>query len=180
MITFFVPGEPAAQGRPRTRILRFGNHAVPQIYNPHNADEWKARVMLIARPAAPKPPMLGPIEIQMVFLVPRPGTHYFDPKHRLRLRPDAPSWHFIKPDSDNFAKAVLDALTQVRMWADDSQVCNQQVLKIYCSKPGCQITIKSITTEPDPIICQNLNFLDHSENISKELPLTVKENATTD
>jgi Holliday junction resolvase RusA-like endonuclease len=167
MITFFVPGDPAAQARPRARVLRFGRRIAPQIYNPDNADEWKARIIISARPFVPKAPMLGPIRLHMTFQLRRPSTHYVRPKKRELLKPSAPLWHIIKPDFDNFAKALLDALTAVRMWADDCQVCDSRVLKIYCTdnKPGCLIGIEPIKTEPE--LCLNFPMNDsqgHFEN----------------
>lgn len=153
MITFFVPGDPAAQGRPRTRVIRMGHRAVAQIYNPHNADDWKARVMLIARPHVPKAPMLGPIRLLLAFYIDRPNSHYRG-KARV-LRSEAPLWHIVKPDKDNFEKAVLDALTAVRMWNDDCQVCDGRTQKIYTNdgKPGCFVTIQQL----EPILCPTLD-----------------------
>lgn len=143
MIAFFVPGEPAAQGRPRTRILRLGRRAVAQIYNPHNADEWKARVSIIARPFAPKPSLSGPVRLSATFLLPRPESHYRGKARELRL--EAPLWHFIKPDGDNYAKALIDALTSVGMWHDDCQVADQRIMKFYTNdEPGCHVSIEPI------------------------------------
>lgn len=149
IITFFVPGDPAAQGRPRARVMRIGHRFAPQIYNPHNAEDWKARVSITARPLAPRAPMLGPIRVHMTFFLPRPQSHYL--RKGTLLKPSAPLWHTSRPDFDNFAKALVDALTGIRMWADDSQVCDARVLKIYCTdhrKPGCLVTVEMINAEP--------------------------------
>jgi Holliday junction resolvase RusA-like endonuclease len=156
LISFFVPGEAAAQGRPRTRVLRLGKRSVAQIYNPHNADEWKARVQIIARPFIPRTPMLGPIRIAVTFLLRRPQSHYI--RKGAGVKPGAPLWHVCKPDADNFIKAVKDALTAVKMWGDDSQVCDERTRKIYQPEaddvPGCFITIQQITTSPEiPELC---------------------------
>lgn len=152
--TFFIPGDPAAQGRPRTRVLRLGSRSVAQIYNPHNADDWKARVEIIARDYVPRAPLLGPIRLWAIFHVRRPQSHFRRAKERFDLKPDSPVWHTSKPDGDNFAKALLDALTAVRMWADDSQVCDQRIQKVYCTddKPGCLVTIQQIST-----LCHNIH-----------------------
>jgi Holliday junction resolvase RusA-like endonuclease len=168
-ITFFVPGEPAAQGRPRARVMRIGRRFAPQIYNPHNAEDWKARVSITARPFAPKAPMLGPIRVHMTFMLPRPQSHYVRSKERALLKPSAPLWHTSKPDFDNFAKALIDALTGIRMWADDSQVCDSRVLKIYSvdKKPGCLVTLEKITSEPLHELC--LTFPADSQNLSENI-----------
>jgi Holliday junction resolvase RusA-like endonuclease len=148
MIEFFVPGTPAAQGRPRTRVLHMGKRAVAQIYNPHNADDWKARVMIVARPYVPRVALTGPIQLVLVFRLPRPQTHL----KRGVVRSDAPDWHTSKPDFDNFVKALLDALTAIKMWVDDCQVCDSRILKAYATEPGCFVRIIPIkhptTVEP--------------------------------
>ena len=38
-------------------------------------------------------------------------------------------YHAQKPDADNVVKAVLDALTDCAVWADDSQVASCHVIK---------------------------------------------------
>jgi Holliday junction resolvase RusA-like endonuclease len=156
MITFFIPGEPAAQARPRCKCLRIGPRLIPQIYDLHNADEWKARIQLIARPYAPKAPMLGPVRLAVTFYVTRPQGHYRGKAHA--LRPEAPNWHISKPDGDNFVKALLDALTVVRIWVDDAQVCDQRIQKVYAQegKSGALVTIAPI--EDDPIYELGLNI----------------------
>jgi Holliday junction resolvase RusA-like endonuclease len=159
MIEFFVPGEPAAQGRPRTRVLRVGARHVAQIYNPHNADEWKARAQIIARPFLPSSPLLGPIRFALIFILRRPKSHY----NRAGLKPGAPLWHVSKPDTDNFVKAIKDALTVVRMWGDDSLICDEHVRKIYQPEaddvPGCFVKIEPITTPPEiPELCPTFVF----------------------
>jgi Holliday junction resolvase RusA-like endonuclease len=148
VIEFFVPGIPKAQGRPRTRVIRRGKAAWAQIYNPHNADDWKARIQIIARPHAPRAPILGPVRLSLTFLLPRPQTHF---KRRV-LRPDAPQWHAIKPDMDNFEKAILDAITVVKIWHDDSQIADKRTRKIYIPEaddpPGCFVSLQAIETDP--------------------------------
>lgn len=158
---FFIPGSPAAQGRPRTRVIRMGRRSVAQIYNPHNADEWKARVSIIARssmvgpaPALLKlPPLLGAVRLSTTFLIERPRNHYrITKRFGTMLRADAPMWHIVKPDGDNFAKALMDAITGI-IWRDDSQVCDQRIQKLYINddKPGCLVTIETIDPiEPEP------------------------------
>lgn len=101
--------------------------------------------MIIARPYAPRSPLLGPIRFRAVFLLPRPQKHY----RKAGLREDAPDWHTSKPDADNFIKAVKDALTAIRLWGDDSLVCDEHTIKIYNETPGCFITIEPITTPPE-------------------------------
>ena len=47
-----------------------------------------------------------------------------------------------KPDTDNIAKAVLDALNGVAYY-DDSQVVDLRVLKVYREKPKIMVTLQN-------------------------------------
>jgi Holliday junction resolvase RusA-like endonuclease len=155
VIEFFIPGDPRPQGRPRTRVLRLGKRHVAQIYNPHNADDWKARCMIVARPFAPRPAFTGPIRFVCNFVIGRPKIHF----RKGVVKPDAPNWHTIKPDFDNFAKALVDALTAIRMWSDDSQLCDSRILKTYaCCQSGALVRIEQLTTPPPPELCHISEF----------------------
>ena len=48
-----------------------------------------------------------------------------------KRRPNPRQWHAKKPDVDNVAKAVIDALNKLA-WIDDAQVCELLVIKIVC------------------------------------------------
>ena len=78
--------------------------------------------------------------------MPRPKSHYRTGKHTGELKLSAPTFHTGKPHRDNLDKAVLDALTTLRFWIDDSQVCSGRIVKPYESGqgPGCQIQITQL------------------------------------
>lgn len=57
------------------------------------------------------------------------------------MKDAAPNWCIKKPDADNYAKAVMDALTILRFWEDDCQVCDLSVRKQFARLPGCNIEI---------------------------------------
>lgn len=78
--------------------------------------------------------MTGPCFAAMTFILPRPK--------RLKSGPRQP--HAAKPDIDNLAKAVLDALNHVGVWGDDAQVSQAMLCKRYAAsdeRPGAEITI---------------------------------------
>lgn len=132
---FTVTGDPKAQPRPR-----LGKHGA---YNPPTAKAWKAGVVYSATMAGLRDLRLtGPIAVTMDFHMPRPQAHLL----RGSIRANAPTWHIIKPDSDNLAKAALDALTDMGVWVDDSQVCDLHITKRYATDlaPGVHITIRAI------------------------------------
>jgi Holliday junction resolvase RusA-like endonuclease len=134
-IEFFAQGVP--KGQPRPRAFARGGHAA--IYDPGTAEGWKGQIAIGARPFIPKQPILGPVKLTLDFRLPRPKKHFHN---NGALRTDAPIWCEKKPDADNYAKAVMDALTILRFWGDDCQVCVLKVRKAYGLDTGCNIKIE--------------------------------------
>jgi crossover junction endodeoxyribonuclease RusA len=60
------------------------------------------------------------------------------------LKSTAPEWCPKKPDPDNLAKAVMDALTDCGMWRDDAQIVVLEVTKRFGQIPGARICIKEV------------------------------------
>lgn len=136
-LAFRVLGDPV--GQPRTRAAIRGNRAM--VYDPGTADGWKALV----RNAAMRPwdrmgrhVFSGPVSVVLCVFMPRPKSHA---NSNGALNPSAPRWHENKPDTDNLEKAVLDALTNLGVWRDDSQVCHVSKYKIYGKHPGALVII---------------------------------------
>lgn len=137
-ISFFACGTPKGQPRPRAFIR--GKRAA--VYDPGTAEGWKGQIAIAWRETG----LDGAAEAQayhvaLVFRFPRP-KHHFTGKGS--LKPASPVWHTAKPDADNAAKAVLDALTALSVWRDDAQVACLTIDKRYGDKPGCQITIQAL------------------------------------
>jgi len=139
-LTFFVAGVPTAQ--PRAKARAFGGFA--QVYNPKTADHWKQSVRNAALEVWPTfEPWQGPLRVDLTFYFPRPKAHF---RSNGAKKDAAPRWHTSKPDRDNLDKAVLDALTNLAIWADDKQVCCGQIKKLYAdNSPGCEVTIAEAT-----------------------------------
>ena len=145
-IIFFVQGIPKSQPRPRAFAMKFGNKYQARVYDSGTSEGWKSCIALAARPFIPKKPYDGPICLNLVFNMPRPKNHYGTGKNAGVLKKDSPLWFTKKPDKDNLEKAVMDTLTQVGMWVDDSQVCDGRCTKFYAkeNKTGVRIEIKTI------------------------------------
>lgn len=169
-ISFEVLGDPKGQPRPKAFARKFANGAVmARVYDPGTAEGWKGQIALAAKEHCPFPPLSGPLRVDIEFRMPRPKSHYKAQSTAARLagaplllKKPAPHWHTSKPDCDNASKAVLDALTTLGFWVDDSQVCIHNVIKIYThehdlygsTKPGATITIRALaiptTAKPEP------------------------------
>lgn len=131
---FRVDGKP--KGQPRGRATIRGRHA--GIYDPGTADGWKSLIALHSKPYRPRYPITGPVEVDLVFLMPRP-------KSRMRKSdPEGRLWCTAKPDADNLEKALLDAMTNAGWWRDDAQVVRLNTSKVYHAKdeiPGAYVTV---------------------------------------
>lgn len=143
-IQFFARGIP--KGQPRPKAFARGGHAA--VYDPGTAEGWKGQVALAARPFLKSiPPDHSPLALRLDFFMPRPKGHFKFTKSggSMILREPAPAYHAGKPDADNLAKAVMDALTQLGIWRDDACVVDLRVRKFYvrASDPdaGCTISI---------------------------------------
>ena len=141
MINAFISGTPKAQ--PRIQATMRGRHA--GVYTPKTADKWKAAVKLGLKEHHGKA-VAGAFSVELRFVIPRPKSHYRSGKFSDQLKMSAPR-HVNKPDIDNLAKAVLDAVTDCQAaFIDDCQVVALLAIKAYedpCS-PGVYIKTKLI------------------------------------
>jgi len=133
--TFMVYGEP--KGKPSARaVVRNGRAGT---YTPSTAGEWMQAVVLAARDAGlGVAPIDGALAVAIDVYMPRPKSlmRKKDPEHEIVCR--------TKPDADNLAKAILDALTTAGVWIDDAQVVELHVHKWYVAKgmrPGASISL---------------------------------------
>jgi len=139
-IKFFAQGVPKGQPRPKA----FSRGGIASVYDPGTAEGWKSQVAIAARPFIPATPLVRDLYLRLEFYFPRPKSHFRTGKRSAELRDDAPGYCAKKPDFDNCAKAVSDALTVIRMWGDDAQIVDSRIRKLYDDGrgPGCIIEIK--------------------------------------
>lgn len=141
-VEFFASGEP--KGQPRARAVMRGSRA--GVFDPGTADGWKACVKLAACGAGlQNARMGGPLKLRLAFRFPRPASHFKGGDRSKALRLDAPRHKTGKPDLDNAAKAVMDALTDIGAWQDDALVADLRVTKVHdACAVGCLITLEEL------------------------------------
>ena len=138
-ITFFAPGIPKPQPRPRAFARKMGKTFVARVYDSNTAEGWKSAIAVAAKEVLPDKPLAGPIGLRIVFLLPRPKSHY---RANGNLRDQFGTiCHPQKPDLDNLAKAVMDCLSTIGMWKDDAQVARLDLMKWWDSSDQCGATI---------------------------------------
>lgn len=133
MIEFTIYGEPVAQGRPR--FARRGKFT--QAYDPPDSREYKKYVKLMASQNRPIKLIEGPVNLKL--LIYRPLLKSMSKKKKAAaltgtLRP------IKKPDVDNVAKGIMDAMTGI-IWQDDKQVVSLQVAKFYSDQPRVEVKV---------------------------------------
>lgn len=93
------------------------------------------------------PRLEGPISVRAVFMFERPKAHYRTGKNSGLLRDGAPIYVTRTPDVDKCLRALLDPLTEMGLWHDDSQVVIAHASKVYCTgddRPGAIVTITDV------------------------------------
>ena len=126
----WVSGTPKGQPRPRA----FSRGGKARVFDPGTAEGWKSSIAVAFRLLLEQhPPIVGPVRLELDCHFDRPKSHR---RASFDLKPTAPWYHTSKPDADNVAKAVLDALTTLGIWHDDAQVAELLVVKQYAGQPG--------------------------------------------
>lgn len=140
MLTFTVAGmAPAPMGSKR----HVGNGVM--IESCRNVKPWRYLVQQAAI-ATNHPTITGPISISIVFLFPRPKSHY---NTKGALKPSAPTYHSVKPDGSKILRSTEDALVDSGLVQDDSRIALASFTKRYANPtehPGAIITIIPLNT----------------------------------
>ncbi|WP_181350501.1 RusA family crossover junction endodeoxyribonuclease [Thalassobacillus sp. CUG 92003] len=137
MIQFTVLGEAVAQGRPRAGKTKRGRTV---LYDPQKSKDFKHYVGLVASQHAPQNLLEGPLVVKVK--VYKPLLKSFSKKRTQEAeaglyRPTT------KPDVDNYAKGIKDALNKV-VWHDDSQVVEFSISKYYSATPRMEIEVDQV------------------------------------
>ncbi len=99
---------------------------------------YKAAIGLVARSEHSGPKLSGPLRIYIEAVFPRP-------QYKIRKAPNHREPKTTKPDLDNVAKAVMDALSDI--WDDDAQIAALVAIKDLAGdgeEAGTWILIESI------------------------------------
>lgn len=123
---FAVAIDPTAKGRPR---FTKSGHA----FTPAKTRAFEAEFSLRASKFKPKKPLEGPLHVEVGFAVKPPKKR----KH--------PTYPIVKPDLDNYFKAIGDALNGI-FWLDDSQIVSVKLTKYYAMdlNPRISVTIREL------------------------------------
>lgn len=129
-ITFTVPGKPVPQ--PRARVSTRGGFARAYVPSTHPVHQYRLAILSEAV-AAGLSATTDPIEVIIDAVFERPKSHMT----KKGVKPTSPV--LPRPDCDNIAKAVLDALGQL---LDDTIVRRLVVEKTWGSQARTTVRIQ--------------------------------------
>ena len=115
----------------RPRIVKRGQHA--GLMKPKELSEWLLLFWKELRDdygiyMNGQERLMCPVKVRILFVRPR-AIKYNPAKH-----PDGMIWCPHRPDVDNNAKVILDALTEAHLWHDDAQVVSLTIEKAYAER----------------------------------------------
>lgn len=164
-----APLEPAACARPRA--ARTGRGV--RVYTPTETLRWQAALAHHAQLALRGRCFEGPVAVDVLAVLTRPK--------RLDTRTQHPGaqWAPVRPDLDNIAKNVLDALRFA--WRDDAQVVWSRLAKVYAARGASArvvVRIEELATQPAELL-RSVGLwtpsLEESEKLNEHLTANAKE-----
>ena len=131
MIAFNIPGEPIA-------FARAGSNG-GQRFTPKRQRDFMAMVRLASSNAmVGAQPFDGAVEMTV-------RATYLVPKSWPKKRAEAAKWRTAKPDADNLAKIIADAMNTI-IYVDDSQIASLKVQKVYGPVAGVTVSVARLET----------------------------------
>ena len=138
-ITFFVPGQPVAKGRP---IAGRGFNGRTTLRTPEKTANYESLVALTAMQALHSP-MDGPLELGLTVGVQIPASWSKKRQDMAQRGEIAPT---KKPDLDNVVKALADGMNGIA-YRDDAQIVAMTVRKVYTTTPGVAVELRVLDME---------------------------------
>lgn len=133
-LTFIVPGQPVAKGRPK--FSRQGGFV--RAYTPEKTVAYETLVKLAAGEAmAGHPPMRGALSLMLRLYVQIPKSTTKRDRERIAVGEFLPT---KKPDLDNVLKAIADAMNGI-VYDDDAQIVTVTVVKQYSETPRAEVAV---------------------------------------
>ena len=137
MVTFEVPGDPHGKGRPK--FARRGNFV--QTYTDKKTTSYEDLVRFHANIAMVD---LAPLESAVaVYIYIKLAVPKSYSKKRTEACLSGLERPTKKPDWDNVAKSICDAMNGI-VYMDDTQIVDAHVTKVYAANAGVDVGVKEI------------------------------------
>lgn len=140
VIRFVARTIPVAKARHRSFVKTSRNGKLyAGTYAPSENAKAESEFIALAEPHAPPRPFDGPLEISLIFYLPIATSSPAWWKHAAAI---GRAHHCKKPDVDNLAKLVLDAMTRSgQWWRDDTQIVSLHAHKRYGDTPETAVEV---------------------------------------
>ena len=148
MIKFFAAGTPQTAGSKKGFVVKIKDRpgtsakdyrAVITDDN-EKGEKWKEIVAAECRRVHTGPPLDGPLQMDVTFVLERPQGHFGTGKNEGQVKESAPEHHIIRPDASKLLRCLEDALTSVA-YHDDGQIVAHHTFKTYGSNQGAHVEI---------------------------------------
>lgn len=132
--SFVIEGDPVAKGRPK--FARRGKFV--SVYTPEKTKTYEAKVAEVAMIAmGDHDPLETPIVVCVYISMAVPASYS---KKRRKDCLDKIERPLKKPDIDNVAKGITDAMNGI-VYQDDCQIVSLHVTKVYATESSVSIFI---------------------------------------
>lgn len=136
-VTFEVPGEPVAKGRPR--FVKTGSST--RAVTPAKTRNYEAWVKdCYCTQVGTSTLLHGPIEAEIIacFRIPESGS-----RRKRQAMLEGELRPMKKPDGDNITKIILDSLNGIA-YGDDKEIVSLHCTKIYSDRPRVEVTLREL------------------------------------
>ncbi len=129
VLNFEIPIDPVPKARPR---LGRGGH----VFTPKKTKDFEKKVRAVIGNKYTIPPLIGPVSMTLIFRMKQAKTN-------------KKTYPTQRPDLDNLAKAVTDAVNGMR-YEDDCQIINLNLSKRWCEDdevPGISMVVQPLSAD---------------------------------
>lgn len=131
-----IPPKHTAQASNRILKTKDGRFFVGKMSS-SNAKQTQNELMWLLSPHKPPKPFGEPIRLEVKWVYPFRKTE--PKKNRIEGLPCT-----TRPDCDNLCKLLLDIMTRLGFWVDDSIIYDLHFTKVYSDNPHIEINIEKV------------------------------------
>ena len=97
---------------------------------------WKKKFWALAHPYKPEKPFDGPLKLHLVFVYPWPKT---------RSHAGVKMFKETIPDFDNIGKTLVDVMSDLGFWVNDSRIADGRTTKLFSYNTGIAVSLRKLT-----------------------------------
>lgn len=112
----------------------------PRFFTKRAVRQAENFLAALLAPHRPPEPFAEPVALSVSWTFP-----YRKSERKAVVRAGADIPHTSRPDLDNLEKSLLDVLTRLNFWTDDSLVAEKRTSKRWGAKPGIEVEMHPLT-----------------------------------